>query len=114
MPRVKRGVQHKKRVKNILKRAKGYKWGRKSKVTLAKVAILKAGRFAYRDRRNKKRDMRGLWNVRINAAIRPFNMSYSRFIDALKKKKIDLDRKTLAHLADKHPGIFAAVVKAVK
>ncbi|MDD5251674.1 MAG: 50S ribosomal protein L20 [Patescibacteria group bacterium] len=114
MPRVKRGKAHLKRRKNILAQTKGYMWGRKSKVKLAKVAILKAGKNAYRDRRRKKRDMRSLWQIRINAAARENGLSYSRLIDALKKAGIVIDRKIMSQLAAEHPAIFAEVVKATK
>lgn len=93
---------------------KGYMWGRKSKLKLAKTAILKAGQNAYRDRRLKKRDMRGLWQVRINAAARELGVSYSRLIDALKKSNVTIDRKIMSQLAAQYPEVFAAVVKTVK
>ena len=89
-------------------------WGRKSKIKLAKVASLKAGAYAYRDRRNKKRTFRRLWQVRINAAIRPLGMSYSKLIHALKEKNVSLDRKILSSLAKDHPAIFEKVVKSLK
>lgn len=114
MPRVKRGKAHLKRRKNILAQTKGFKWGRKSKVTLAKTAALKAGRYAYRDRRVRKREMRALWQVQINAAAREHGLSFSRLIDALNKAGIKLDRKILAHLAGRHPQVFAEVVNAAK
>lgn len=112
--RVKRGTAHVKRRRNLKKQAKGFRWGRKNKLKLAKVAVTKAGAFSYRDRRNKKRDFRALWLVRINAALRLNGMSYSKFIGALKAKNIELDRKVLSELAAKHPEVFAAIVKAVK
>lgn len=114
MPRVKRGVMHAKRRRNLLKKAKGYKWGRKSKIKLAKIAVTKAGVFAYRHRKEYKRDMRGLWHIRINAGIRPLGLSYSKFINALKKKNIILDRKVLAELADQYPKLLEAVVGKIK
>ncbi|PJA46440.1 50S ribosomal protein L20 [Candidatus Uhrbacteria bacterium CG_4_9_14_3_um_filter_36_7] len=114
MPRVKRGMQHTKRRKNLLRKAKGYMWGRKSKLRLARIAVLKAGVYAYRDRRVKKRDFRRLWQVRINAAVRPEGLSYSRFIALLKEKKIALDRKILSNLAVKHPVVFHQIVEFVK
>ncbi|MBI4128122.1 MAG: 50S ribosomal protein L20 [Parcubacteria group bacterium] len=114
MPRVKRGVMHSKRRRNLLAQTKGYMWGRKSKIKLAKVAVLKAGVNAYRDRRLKKRDMRALWALRINAAARENGMKYSTLIDAMKKAGIVLDRKVLSELAAKHPAVFAEVVKAAK
>ena len=85
-------------------------WGRKSKIRLARPAMLKAGVYAYRDRRNKKRSMRRLWQVRLNAALRPLETNYSRFIDGLKKANIGLDRKILSTLAKDHPEVFKNVV----
>ncbi len=114
MARVKRGMMHLKRRKNLLKRTKGFKWGRKSKITLAKVALHKAGQHAFAHRRDKKGDFRALWQVRINAAVRPFGISYSKFIDLLKKANIELDRKILAQLANEYPAVFAKIVEAVK
>lgn len=114
MPRVKRGMGHVKRRKNILKQAKGFKWGRKKKIKLAKTAVKKAGVYAYRDRRNKKRDRRALWQNQINAGLRPLGLSYSKFINLLKINKIELDRKILADLAEKHPETFAKIVEKVK
>lgn len=114
MPRVKRGTQHVKRRKNLLKRVKGYSWGRKSKIRLARPAMLKAGVHAFRDRRAKKRTFRSLWTVKINAAVREAGLSYSRFIDLLKKANVSLDRKVLAQIAEKQPAIFTKIVEAVK
>ncbi len=114
MPRVKRGTTHVKRRKRLLKTTKGYHWGRKKKIRLAKPAQLKAGVYAYRDRRTKKREFRKLWQIKINAAVRQEGLTYSKFIDLLKKNKIELDRKILADLAENHPKIFKAVVKEVK
>jgi large subunit ribosomal protein L20 len=114
MPRVKRGVGHVKHRKNILKLAKGYKWGRKKKIRLAKVAITKAGVYSYRDRRNKKRNMRALWQTKLGAALKEQGLNYSGFIGNLKKKNIELDRKVLAELAENHPKVFDAIVAAVK
>ncbi len=114
MARVKRGKRHLKRRKNLLRHVKGYMWGRKSKIKLAKTAMIKAGAYAYRDRRKKKSEFRNLWNIRINAAARQEGMSYSRFIDAAKKKHIPLDRKVLAELALEYPKVFSAVVKKIK
>lgn len=90
------------------------KWGRKSKIRLAKPAMLKAGAYAYRDRRNKKRDFRRLWAVRLNAAVRPLGLSYSRFIDGLKKAGVELDRKVLSGLAKDHPAVFEKIVEKIK
>lgn len=88
-------------------------WGRKNKIKLAKTAAIKAGKYAYRDRKKKKSEFRALWQVRINAAIRPAGLSYSKFIALLKAKNIELDRKILATLAADHPAVFKAVVKEV-
>ncbi|MDD4996218.1 MAG: 50S ribosomal protein L20 [Patescibacteria group bacterium] len=114
MPRVKRGKSHLKKRKNLLKKVKGYRWGRKSKIKLAKTAFRKAGAYAYRDRRTKKRNRRSLWQIKINAACRENGLSYSKFINLLKTNKIELDRKILADLAEKHPQIFSEIVKSVK
>jgi len=89
-------------------------WGRKSKIKLAKVAMLKAGVNAYRGRKQKKRDFRSLWTVRLNAAAREHGMSYSKFIDALKKANIELDRKVLAAIALEHPSVFDKIIAEVK
>lgn len=114
MPRVKRGLHHSKRRRNILKKAKGFEGKRKSHIKMAKTAVTKAGAYAYADRRKKKRTMRGLWQVNINAAVRPQGLSYSRFMAALKAKDIKLDRKILAGLAAQQPEIFAKIVATVK
>ena len=114
MPRVKRGTMHTKKRKNILARTKGMKWGRKSKIRLARVAALKASVYAFRDRRAKKRDFRRLFAIRINAAVRPLGLTYSRFIDLLKKANVELDRKILSTLAKDHPAVFEKVVEQVK
>ncbi len=114
MPRVKRGTQHTKRRRNLLARVKGFKWGRKSKIRLARPASLKAGVYAYRDRRNKKRVFRRLWNTKINAAARLNETTYSKLINALKLAGVELDRKVLAQIAEKHPGVFTKIVEAVK
>ncbi len=114
MARVKRGVQKRHRKKQIIKHAKGYKWGRKSKYRAAKDALKHAWVYAYRDRRVKKRDFRQLWQIRINAACRQEGISYSKFMYALKKNKIELNRKILADLAMNHPEIFSEIVKKIK
>jgi large subunit ribosomal protein L20 len=111
MPRVKRGTHHIKRRKNILARTKGMMWGRKSKLRVAKIAAVKAGANAYRDRRLKKRNNRGLQQIRINAAARLNGTTYSRLIDSLHKRNVALDRKVLAELAIKYPDVFTKVVK---
>ncbi len=112
--RVKRGVAHVKRRKNILKVTKGFKWGRKNQIRKAKTAATKAGRHAYKHRRLKKRDYRQLWQVRINAAAREQGMSYSVFMGKLKAAKITIDRKILSQLANEQPKIFAEIVAKVK
>ncbi len=114
MTRVKGGVLHAKRRRGILKHTRGFRWGRKSKIKVAKPAKMKAGQFAFEDRRQKKRTNRGLWNIRINAAVREFGLSYSKLINALKKNNVALDRKILAELAENHSSVFAKVVEAVK
>lgn len=114
MARVKRGVAHHRRVKNVLKSTVGYKWGRKSKIKLAKVARLKAGAHAFNDRRKKKGEFRKLWTLNINSAVREHGLTYSRFIDLLKKKNITLDRKVLMTLAEQFPAAFTKIVETVK
>ncbi len=114
MPRVKRGTQHVKRRKSLLEKTKGMMWGRKSKIRLARTAVLKAGAHALRDRRAKKRSFRRLWTIKINAAVRPSGLSYSRFIDGLKKAGIEVDRKILAILAQKHPAVFQQIIKKIQ
>lgn len=111
MPRVKRGTLHTKRRRNLLKRTKGYMWGRKSKITRATEATLKAGQHALRDRRKKKRNFRALWNIRINAGARQHGTTYSAVIADLKRRNVALDRKVLAELAATHPETFAQIVK---
>ena len=111
MPRVKGGIMSHKRKKNVLKDAKGFRWGRKSKYRLAKEALQHAWQYAFRDRRAKKREFRQLWNIQINAAARAQGISYSRLIAAMKKQNIQLDRKVLAQLAQEKPEIFSQVVE---
>jgi large subunit ribosomal protein L20 len=111
MTRIKRGVMANKRRKNVLKRAKGYLRDRHSKYRYAKMAVIKAGTNAYRDRKRKKRLMRGIWQIRINAAIREFGMNYSRFIHALKLSQIEIDRKILSEIAVENPAVFEAIAK---
>ena len=114
MSRVKRGVSKRKRKKNIIKQAKGFKWGRKAKFRLAKDALKHAWTYAYRDRRAKKREFRQLWNIKINAACRKNGVSYSRFINAMKKSNIIIDRKILSQLAEFHPDIFKKIIEETK
>lgn len=110
MPRVKRGASHTKKRRKILKAVKGYRHGRKKLIKLAKVAILKAGSYAYRDRRTKKREIRRLWQIKLNAAVRVFGLTYSKFIHLMKQNKVELDRKVLADLAEHNTEIFANIV----
>ncbi len=114
MPRVKRGTTANKRRTKILKYTKGYRWGRSTKERAAKEALLHAWTHAFRGRKEKKREYRELWNVRINAAIREEGLSYSKFIAALKKHHVALDRKILADLAAHEPEVFKKVVASVK
>jgi large subunit ribosomal protein L20 len=114
MPRVKRGVTAHARHKKILKLAKGYYGARSRVYRVAKQAVIKAGQYAYRDRRQRKRQFRALWIARINAAARQSGMSYSRFMDALKKASIELDRKVLADMAVYDKEGFAELVKQVR
>ena len=113
MARVKRGVAAHKRKKNILKRAKGYENRRSTNLAQAREALLHADKYAYRDRRNKKRDMRALWLVRLNAALRENGTTYSKFAGMLKKANIGLNRKALSELAVQAPESFDALVKTV-
>lgn len=114
MPRVKRGTQIKKATKNLLKKTKGYRHGRKNLIRMAKQAVTKAGQHAYAHRRTKKRDFRGLWIIQINAACRINDIKYSVFIKALKDKKIELDRKVLADIAENNPEEFVKIVAKIK
>jgi large subunit ribosomal protein L20 len=114
MPRVKRGVVARRRHKKVLKQAKGYYGARSRVFRVAKQAVIKAGQYAYRDRRQRKRQFRALWIARINAAARINGMSYSRFIAGLKKANIEIDRKVLADLAVYEKAVFAAIVEKAK
>jgi large subunit ribosomal protein L20 len=114
MPRVKRGVQARARHKKIMKKAKGYYGARSRVYRVAKQAVIKAAQYAYRDRRTKKREFRALWIIRINAAARECGLSYSRFMNALSKSGIELDRKVLADMAMNDKVAFAKVVEQVK
>jgi len=114
MSRVKRGTTASKRRKKVLKAAKGFMWRRKSTYRAAKEALLKAGKYAYRDRRNKKRVMRRLWILRLNAALRQHEEKYSAFIKKLADKKIEVDRKVLSEMAQRFPKVFEKVVEGVK
>ena len=112
--RVKRGVSARAKHKKILKAAKGMQHNRTRSFRLAKQAVIRALQYAYRDRRNKKRDLRGLWITRINAAARLNGTTYSKLMAGLKKANVELDRKVLAELAATEPKAFEAIVKAAK
>ena len=114
MTRVKRGVAASKRRKNLIKDAKGYRWKRKSHFAAAKQAVIKAGAYALRDRRAKKRSARALWIIRLNIAVRELGTNYSQFIKKLNDKKIAVDRKILSQLAVENPKIFKQIVEQVK
>jgi len=114
MPRVKRGVTARARHKKVLALAKGYRGRRKNVFRIAKQAVMKAGQYAYRDRRTRKRVFRALWIARINAAARGLGLSYSKFMAGLKKASIDIDRKVLADLAVNDPAAFGSIVDKVK
>jgi large subunit ribosomal protein L20 len=114
MSRIKRAVQARKHRKNVLKQTKGFKYGRKSKFKLAKDALKHALTYAHRDRKVKKRVFRNLWNLQINALARQNGITYSRLINGMKKKNIQLDRKVLSELAKQHPEVFVKIIEEVK
>lgn len=114
MPRVKRGVVARARHKKVLKEAKGYYGARSRVYRVAKQAVTKAGQYAYRDRRQRKRQFRALWITRINAAARECGLSYSRLINGLKKAEIDIDRKVLADIAVMDKLAFANIAEQAK
>ncbi|MBI2100796.1 MAG: 50S ribosomal protein L20 [Candidatus Vogelbacteria bacterium] len=114
MPRVKRGTTSLKRRRKILRAAKGFRFGRSKKERAAREALLHAGAYALAHRRDKKGDFRRLWQIKINAAVRPLGLSYSRFINLLKQNKIELDRKIMAQLAEHEPAIFSKIVKTIQ
>ena len=114
MPRVKRGVTARARHKKVLALAKGFRGRRKNVYRVAKQAVMKAGQYAYRDRRNKKRDFRRLWIARINAATRELGLTYSQFINGMNKAGITLDRKVLADIAVHDKAAFAGIVEQAK
>jgi large subunit ribosomal protein L20 len=114
MPRVKRGVTAHAKHKKVLAQAKGFRGRRSSAFTIAKEAVMKAGQYAYRDRRQRKRTFRALWIARINAAVREHGMSYSAFMAGLKRAAIDIDRKVLADLAVLDKPAFAKIAGQVK
>ena len=114
MARVKRGVTTHAKHKKILKAAKGYYGRRKNTIRIAKQAVEKAGQYAFRDRKRRKRTFRALWIQRLNAAVRQFDLTYSCFIDGLNKAEITIDRKVLSDLAIREPAAFAAIVEKAK
>ncbi len=114
MSRVKRGVQARARHKKVLKQAKGYYGARRKVYRVAKQAVIRAGQYSYRDRRQRKRQFRRLWIVRINAAARECGLSYSRFMDGLNKADIEIDRKVLADLAVHDRAAFGALAEKAK
>jgi large subunit ribosomal protein L20 len=114
MARVKRGVTSHAKHKKVLKAAKGYFGRRKNTIRVAKQAVEKANQYAYRDRKRRKRTFRALWIQRLNAAVRPFGLTYSRFIDGLGKAGVLVDRKILSDLAIREPAAFEAIVVKAK
>ena len=114
MSRVKRGTTHVKKRRKLLKQVKGYKWGRKNLIRLAKTAATKAGAHSYVGRKKKKRTNRGLWQIKINAFVREHGLSYSKFIHSLKKNKIELDRKVLADMAVNNKKVLAEIIKKIR
>ena len=114
MPRVKRGVTARASHKNVLARAKGFRGRRNNVFRIANEAVMRAGQYAYRDRRNKKRDFRSLWIARINAAAREHGLSYSVFMNGLRKAEIEVDRKVLADIAVMDKPAFVKFVEKAK
>lgn len=114
MPRVKRGVTARARHKKVIKQAKGFRGRRGNVYRVAKQAVMKAGQYAYRDRRQKKRQFRALWIARINAAVRELGMTYSAFMSGLRRANIEIDRKVLADLAVMDKPAFAKIASQVK
>ena len=114
MPRIKRGVTTRAKHKRILEQAKGYYGRRKNTIRIAKQAVEKANQYAFRDRKRRKRTFRALWIQRLNAAVRPFGLNYSRFIAGLAKAGVTVDRKVLSDLAIREPAAFQAIVEKAK
>ena len=114
MSRVKRGVTSHAKHKKVYKAAKGFRGRRKNTIRAAKAAVEKAGQYAFRDRKRKKRTFRALWIQRINAAVRPFGLNYSKFIDGLAKAGIMVDRKVMSELAIMEPAAFQVIVEKAK
>ena len=114
MTRVKRGTTHVKRRNNLLEDAKGYRWNRKNLFREAKQAVIKAGQYAYRDRRAKKRTMRALWITRLNIAVRELGLKYSQLVQIMKTKKIAADRKVLSQMAVEDSKVFVKFIESIK
>ena len=114
MPRVKRGVTARARHIKVIDAAKGYRGRRKNVFRIAKQAVMRAGQYAYRDRRNKKRVFRALWIARINAAVRQYDVTYSVFMNGMKRSGVELDRKVLSDMAINDKPAFAALVARIK
>jgi large subunit ribosomal protein L20 len=114
MARVKRGVTSHAKHKKVLKAAKGFYGRRKNTIRIAKQAVEKANQYAFRDRKRRKRTFRALWIQRLNAAVRPFGLNYSQFIDGLNKSGLEIDRKVLSDLAIREPAAFEVIVAKVK
>lgn len=114
MARVKRGVTSHAKHKKVYKATKGHYGRRRNTIRIAKQSMEKAMQYAYRDRKNKKRSFRALWIQRLNAAVRPFGLSYSKFIDGLAKAGVTVDRKVLSEIAIAEPAAFAAIIDQVK
>jgi len=114
MTRVKSGILTKKKHKKVLKLAKGYWMSRHKQFKKAKEAVLHAGEYAFAGRKDKKRDFRRLWIIRLNAAVRQLGMKYSQFIHLLKEKKVEIDRKILSEIAVSYPKVFAKIVEKLK
>ena len=114
MPRVKRGTSHTKKRRKLHKAVKGFKWGRKNLIKVAKTARTKAGAHAFVDRRKKKRTARALWQIKISAFLKARDWSYSKFIGALKVAEIEIDRKVLADLAVNNPEVLEAIIAKIK
>jgi large subunit ribosomal protein L20 len=114
MARVKRGVTSHAKHKKVFEAAKGFRGRRKNTIRIAKQAVDRAAQYAYRDRKRRKRTFRALWIQRLNAAVRPFGLTYSRFIDGLSRAQVSVDRKVLSDLAINEPAAFEAIVTKVK
>lgn len=114
MTRVKRGKTKTAKRERRLKQTKGFRWGRKSKRIAAKQALIKAWSYSTRDRKRRKIDFRKLWQMRVNAAARQHGLSYSQLINIMHKKNIELDRKVLSEIAEKHPEVFKSIVEEIR